>query len=102
MQVAYHFHAYLQLVDQGRIKLGDQVTTSRLPGSQFIIFQVDLAVPCGNMGNMVSALLARSMGLPFGKMIIACNSNNVSFRETDYMSDLGLPGVSRLLQDRCL
>merc|ERR1712037_850957 len=61
-QVAYHFHAYLQLVDQGRIKLGDQV---------------DLAVPCGNMGNMVSALLARSMGLPFGKMIIACNSNNV-------------------------
>merc|ERR1712192_319744 len=28
-------------------------------------------------GNMVSALLARSMGLPFGNMIIACNSNNV-------------------------
>ena len=39
---------------------------------------MDLAVPCGNMGNMVSALIARSMGLPFGKMIIACNSNNVS------------------------
>jgi len=61
-QVAYHFHAYLQLVEQGQISLGDQV---------------DLAVPCGNMGNMVSALIARSMGLPFGKMIIACNSNNV-------------------------
>ena len=57
-----------------------------------IFGQVDLAVPCGNMGNMVSALIARSMGLPFGKMIIACNSNNVS-RCGQEKSDPDLPGV---------
>ena len=38
---------------------------------------MDLAVPSGNLGNMVSALLAREMGLPYGNMIVAANSNNV-------------------------
>jgi len=61
-QVAYHFHCYLQLVLQGKLQLGDKV---------------DLAVPSGNLGNMVSALLAREMGLPYGNMIVAANSNNV-------------------------
>ena len=42
-----------------------------------VVPQVDLAVPSGNLGNMVSALLAREMGLPYGNMIVAANSNNV-------------------------
>lgn len=61
-QVAYHFHVYLRMVEQGRVAMGEEV---------------DLVVPCGNMGNMVSALLARSMGVPYGRMTIASNSNNV-------------------------
>ena len=61
-QVAYHFHVYLRMVEQGRVAMGEEV---------------DLVVPCGNMGNMVSALLARSMGVPYGRMTVASNSNNV-------------------------
>ncbi len=37
---------------------------------------VDLAVPSGNLGMLVSGLMARRIGLKCGRLIAACNANN--------------------------
>jgi threonine synthase len=39
--------------------------------------QVDFAVPSGNFGNILAAHVAREMGLPIGRMILATNENDV-------------------------
>lgn len=39
--------------------------------------QVSFAVPTGNFGNILSGHLAREMGLPIAKLILATNENNV-------------------------
>jgi len=38
---------------------------------------VSFAVPSGNFGNICAGHIARSMGLPIGKLILATNENNV-------------------------
>lgn len=68
-QIAYHFSAYADLVKQGIIK----------PGSK-----IDIAIPTGNFGNMLSAFYAKRMGLPIGKLICASNANNVL---TEFLQD---------------
>ncbi|MCW5197730.1 threonine synthase [Buchnera aphidicola] len=35
-----------------------------------------ISIPCGNFGNLTAGLLAKSMGLPIKKFILATNSNN--------------------------
>ena len=61
-QITYYFRAYRELLDQGRITLGDAVNFS---------------VPTGNFGDILAGYLAKRMGLPVGKLICASNANNV-------------------------
>lgn len=61
-QLIYHIHAYLELVRQGVIRLGEQV---------------QLNIPSGNFGNALGAWYAKGMGLPVAKILIASNRNNV-------------------------
>lgn len=61
-QIAYHIHGYIELVTQGCISLGQSI---------------DVAVPTGNFGNILSAYYAREMGVPLGRLICASNENNV-------------------------
>ena len=57
-QVVYYFHGWL------RATAG--------PGQQ-----VSFAVPSGNFGNILSGHIARSMGLPVRRLVLATNENNV-------------------------
>ncbi len=61
-QQIYHLHAYLELVRQGRIAIGDKVY---------------LNVPSGNFGNALGGYYAMKMGLPVEKILISSNANNV-------------------------
>lgn len=57
-QVVYYFKAYLAVVD----RVGDPVSFS---------------VPSGNFGNVCAGHIARSMGLPVHRLIVATNENDV-------------------------
>jgi len=61
-QIVYYFSAYLDLVANGNIVLGEKV---------------NFVVPTGNFGNILSAYYAMEMGLPVSKLICASNANNV-------------------------
>ncbi len=55
-QVAYYFAAWLQISDGG---------------------PVSFCVPSGNFGNIAAGHIAREMGLPIDRLILATNENNV-------------------------
>jgi len=57
-QVVYYFAGYFQSTTRD-----DQ--------------QVSFAVPSGNFGNICAGHVARSMGLPISKLVLATNENNV-------------------------
>ena len=61
-QIMYYFQAYRDLLDAGKIALGDEVNFS---------------VPTGNFGDILAGYLAKLLGLPVGKLICASNANNV-------------------------
>ena len=61
-QIMYYFRAYRDLLDAGKIRLGDRVNFS---------------VPTGNFGDILAGYLAGKLGLPVGKLICASNANNV-------------------------
>ena len=61
-QVMYYFKAYRDLLDAGKIKLGDEV---------------NYCVPTGNFGDILAGYLAKQLGLPVGMLICASNANNV-------------------------
>ena len=61
-QVMYYFRSYRDLLDAGRISLGDKVNFS---------------VPTGNFGDILAGYLAKLLGLPVGTLICASNANNV-------------------------
>ena len=61
-QVMYYFKAYRDLLDAGKINLGDQVNFS---------------VPTGNFGDILAGYLAKLLGMPVGMLICASNANNV-------------------------
>ena len=60
-QMTQYFVAYGQMVKQGRIKDGDELT---------------FAVPTGNAGHLVAGVMARKMGLPINKFVAGTNHNN--------------------------
>ncbi len=68
-QIVYYISAYCDLVNSGKIKMGDAI---------------NVCVPTGNFGNIFAAYLAKRMGLPVARLICASNSNNVltDFLET--------------------
>ncbi len=57
-QIVYYFHGWLR--------------ATRGPGEQ-----VSFAVPSGNFGNILSGHIARMMGLPIRRLVLATNENNV-------------------------
>ena len=61
-QIAYYYGAYTQLLNAGKIALGDTV---------------DFCVPTGNFGDILAGYFAKKSGLPVDKLICASNSNNV-------------------------
>ncbi|MBQ5712468.1 MAG: threonine synthase [Oscillospiraceae bacterium] len=61
-QIMYYFKAYRDLLDAGKIRLGDLV---------------DFSVPTGNFGDILAGYLAKELGLPVGMLICASNANNV-------------------------
>ena len=67
-QIVYYFSAYAELVNDGKIALGDKI---------------NVVVPTGNFGNILASYYAFRMGLPINKFICASNSNNVL---TDFIS----------------
>ena len=61
-QIMYYFKAYRDLLDAGKIKLGDEVNFS---------------VPTGNFGDILAGYFAKKLGLPVGRLLCASNANNV-------------------------
>lgn len=61
-QVVYYVWAWLRMTDEKERGAGAEV---------------DVAVPSGNFGNIYSGHLARSMGVPIRRLILATNENNV-------------------------
>lgn len=61
-QIVYYFSTYCDLLDSGRIALGEEI---------------NVVVPTGNFGNILAAYYAKQMGLPIKKLVCASNSNNV-------------------------
>ncbi len=61
-QIIYHVFAYVSLVKQNRISLGEKFY---------------MIVPSGNFGNALGAYYAKKMGLPIEKILIASNINNI-------------------------
>lgn len=61
-QLVYYFVAYSELVNNGRIKVGDTV---------------DYVVPTGNFGDILAGYFAKLLGLPVGRLVCAANSNDV-------------------------
>jgi len=58
-QTVYYFYAYFQVAN----KIGSQ--------------KVNFSVPTGNFGDIFAGYLAKRMGLPVGKLILATNENNI-------------------------
>lgn len=56
-QVVYYFAAWLQIAQPGE--------------------QINFVVPSGNFGNIAAGHVARQMGLPVGRLVVATNENNV-------------------------
>ena len=61
-QIVYYFESYGQLVNNKKIKFGDEI---------------NFTVPTGNFGNILAGYYAREMGLPIKKLICAANANDV-------------------------
>ena len=61
-QIMYYFKAYRDLLESGKLEMGQEVNFS---------------VPTGNFGDILAGFLAKKLGLPVGKLICASNANNV-------------------------
>jgi len=70
-QITYYFYAYFRVVESergsdaavdGKMRLGDPVRFS---------------VPTGNFGHVYAGLMARGMGLPVERLILATNANAI-------------------------
>lgn len=61
-QIVYYISSYLELVRKGEINLGDKV---------------NFCVPSGNFGNCLAGWIAKQMGLPVGRFLVASNKNNI-------------------------
>lgn len=59
-QTVYYFHAYNQVAQSGQ--------------------KLSFSVPTGNFGDIFAAYIARSMGLPIDKLILATNENDILSR----------------------
>ena len=67
-QIVYYFSAYCDLVNAGRVTLGDEI---------------DFCVPTGNFGNILAGWFAAQMGLPVHSFLCASNDNHIL---TDFLT----------------
>lgn len=63
-QVVYYVYSYVKLLENNEINLGEKI---------------NFVVPTGNFGNILAAYIAKLMGLPVNKLIVASNDNKVLF-----------------------
>lgn len=61
-QIAYYFWSYLSMVRNGAINMGAKI---------------DFCVPSGNFGNCLAGWMAREMGVPARRFIVASNPNDI-------------------------
>ncbi len=61
-QVVYYVYAYVKLLENNELKLNEKI---------------NICVPTGNFGNILAAYIAKKMGLPVNKLIVASNDNKV-------------------------
>jgi len=61
-QIVYYFYSYLTLVKNKEIELGEEV---------------NFTIPSGNFGNCLAGYIAKNMGLPIQRFIVASNKNNI-------------------------
>ncbi len=64
-QTVYYFYAYFRLAEQG-------IVPTAAAGQA-----VNFSVPTGNFGDIFAGYLAKRMGLPIGKLVLATNENNI-------------------------
>jgi threonine synthase len=62
LQMVYYFYSYMNLVQKQHIKLNESI---------------NVVVPSGNFGNVLSAYYAKQLGLPIHKCIVSSNQNNI-------------------------
>ncbi|MBR0542209.1 MAG: threonine synthase [Clostridia bacterium] len=67
-QIVYYVSAYCDMVNNGNVKLGEEI---------------NVVVPTGNFGNILAAYYAKEMGVPIKKLVCASNANNVL---TDFLT----------------
>ncbi|MDH4224870.1 MAG: threonine synthase [Deltaproteobacteria bacterium] len=69
VQMVFFFHAYFRLVKQ---------PAEAMPGGKKLNLgnPVRFAVPTGNFGHILAGHLARGMGLPVAKLVLATNAND--------------------------
>ncbi|GAA1595756.1 threonine synthase [Leucobacter chromiireducens] len=63
-QMVYYFWAWLRATDA-------------VAADERAAFEVSFTVPSGNFGNILSGHMARAMGLPIRRLVLAANENNV-------------------------
>ena len=63
-QIVYYVYAYVKLLEEEKITVGEKI---------------NVVVPTGNFGNILAAFYAKQMGLPIDKLICASNENKVLF-----------------------
>ena len=63
-QITYYVYAYAKLYANGKIAKDEKI---------------NIVVPTGNFGNILSAFYAKNMGLPIAKLICASNENKVLY-----------------------
>ena len=63
-QITYYVYAYAKLYANGKIAKDEKI---------------NIVVPTGNFGNILSAFYAKNMGLPVTKLICASNENKVLY-----------------------
>ena len=72
-QIVYYFYAYFRLLDR---------PAGVLPGGRAMALgdPVRFAVPTGNFGHIMAGLLAKRMGLPIERLVLATNVNDILHR----------------------
>ena len=76
-QIVYYFHAALALGAPAR--------------------EISFTVPTGNFGDVFAGYIAREMGLPIGKLVIATNQNDIldrALKNGEYRTSGVLPSIS--------
>ena len=61
-QIVYYISAYCDLLNEGKITLGEEIS---------------FCVPTGNFGDILAGYFAKQMGLPVKRLVCASNSNDV-------------------------